>query len=335
MISLAAPAFYPSPRFTFQMHGVNVAIESDQPALLNRLGRRLGSFSSTPGEATDAQLRFEFRLSDAAGGFEGVPVPQRTAYQVADIEFRYDDKYDLLFVSRGKRLIGVCYAKLGVARFDVGADSGDDLELYSQTLFTVCLVELMKRHGRFSVHAAGISIGDSGILLAGPSGAGKSTLALVVLQNLGKRAGFLGDDMLFLSAGGGEIRMLGWPEPIDVGEWTQRRLPTLVPRMQMTATARRKGQIAASEVAGAIPADATRAEVIVFPRVTQHAKSSLIPVSLDEALVELAPNVLLTEATSSQAHLAVLGSLARQCRCYRLEAGRDIESLPGLVLGLI
>jgi hypothetical protein len=57
--------------------------------------------------------------------------------------------------------------------------------------------------------------------------------------------------------------------------------------------------------------------------------------SLDEALLELAPNVLLTEATSSRAHLEVLGSLARQCRCYRLEAGRDIETLPHLLLGLI
>jgi hypothetical protein len=57
--------------------------------------------------------------------------------------------------------------------------------------------------------------------------------------------------------------------------------------------------------------------------------------SLDEALIELAPNVLLTEETSSRAHLEVLGSLARQCRCYRLEAGRDIETLPHLLLGLI
>jgi len=155
------------------------------------------------------------------------------------------------------------------------------------------------------------------------------------LQSIGNRAGFLGDDMLFLTACDGELRVLGWPEPIDVGEWTQRRLPALVPRMQMTATAGRKGEIAASAVAGAVPTLDARPEVIVFPRVTGLPTSTLTPLSPDEALVELAPNVLLTEATSSQAHVAVLGSLARQCRCYRLEAGTDIERLPDLVLGLI
>jgi hypothetical protein len=317
------------------MHGVNVAIESDEPTLLSRLQRRLGAFSAWTGQVTEAELRFEFRITEARGGVDGVPVPKPTVYQVADIEFRYDDMYDLLFVSRARRLIGVCYAKRGVALFEVVADSIDDLELYSQTFFTVCLVELMKRQGRFSLHAAGISVGDAGILLAGPSGAGKSTLAVVLLQSLGLRAGFLGDDMLFVSSGTGGIRVLGWPEPIDIGEWTQRRLPTLLPRMQMAATVGRKGQIAASDVAGSIPARDARPEVIVFPQLTERANSTLTPMSLDEALIELAPNVLLTEETSSRAHLEVLGSLARQCRCYRLEAGRDIETLPHLLLGLI
>jgi hypothetical protein len=333
MKSLVAPVLT-TPHVAFQMHGVNVLIESDEPALLTRLRGRLGPFSSPAGQVTEPELHFEFRINEAGAGIEGVHVPQRIVYRMGDVEFQYDAMYDLLLVSRGKRLIGVCYAKPGVAIFE-GGNSAGDLELYSQTMFTVCFVELMKRHGRYSLHAAGISVGDSGILLAGPSGAGKSTLAIVLLQSLGKRAGFLGDDMLFLTAGPFGIQMHGWPEPINVGEWTQRRLPNLLPRMHRTATARRKGQIAASQVAGATPALNARPEVIVFPRVTEQAKSFLTPISPDDALLELAPNVLLTEATSSQAHLGVLGSLAGQCRCYRLETGRDIESLPGLLLGLI
>jgi hypothetical protein len=317
------------------MHGVDVAIESDEPRLLSALQSRLGSFSARTGQATEAEMRFEIRITEARGGVGGVPVPKRIVYKVADVEFRYDDAYDLMFVSLAQRLVGVCYAKRGVALFEVASDSVDDLELYSQTLFTVCFVELMKRRGRFSLHAAGICVGDAGILLAGPSGAGKSTLGILLLQSLGQRAGFLGDDMLFLSSGAGEVRVHGWPEPIDVGEWTQRRLPTLLPRMQTPATVARKGQIGGSEVAGAIPALDARPGVIVFPQVTERVKSTLTPMSPDEALIELAPNVLLTEATASQAHLAVLGSLARQCRCFRLEAGKDLESLPALLLGLM
>jgi hypothetical protein len=334
-VTLVAPPLQITTHPAFQMHGVDVAIKSDDPTLMSRLRGRLGPFSSRARQVTEAELRFEFRLADAGVGLDRGPLPQRTVYKVAGVEFRYDDAYDRLFVSSGERLIGVAYAKRDVAVFEVELDTVADLEMYSQTLFTVCLVELMKRHGRYSLHAAGISVGDAGILLAGPSGAGKSTLAILLLQSLGKRAGFLGDDMLFLRTQAGEIRMLGWSEPINVGKWTEKQLPPLQPRMRRTATAGRKGQIAAFEVAGANPSVDARPEVIIFPRVTRHATSTLIPISMDEALVELAPNVLLTEAVTSQAHLAALGELARQCRCYRLESGTDIERLPGLLLGLI
>jgi hypothetical protein len=331
----AAAAFHPGTRFAYRMHGVNVAIESDQPTLVSDLQRRLAPFSSLTTQGLGTELRFEFRTTGLGVAIELRPVLQRMVYEVAGIQFQYDDTHDHLFVSRGKRVIGMCDAGRGAAVFDVRTDEGTVDELYSQTLFTVCLVELMKRHGRFSLHAAGISVGNAGIIFAGPSGAGKSTLAIVMLQTLTRRAGFLGDDMLFLTAGADEIRMLGWPEPIHVGEWTQRALPALASRMQVPASSGRKGRIAGSEVAGAMPALDATPEVMIFPRVTARGRSTLIPLSPDEALLELAPNVLLTEATSSQAHLSVLGSLARQCRCYRLEVGTDIEALPGLLLELI
>lgn len=335
MKSPAAVVSHAMPRCAYQMHGMNIVIESDEPALLSRLQDRLAPFSPRVEQGLEAELRFEFRITQVSGGIEVVSGPQRTVYRVAEVEFRYDENHDLLWVSCGNRPIGVCNPNLGAARFEVGGYAAADIELYSQTFFTICLVELMKRHGRFSLHAAGISVGGAGILLAGPSGAGKSTLAILLMQSLGKGAGFLGDDMLFLRAAKGDIRMLGWPEAVDVGDWTQRTLLAREPRMQVAATAGRKGRIAASRIAGATPSFDAAPEVIVFPRVTGRDTSALTPISQDEALLELAPNVLLTEATSSQAHLAALGALAQGCRCYRLEAGSDVERLPSLLLGLI
>ena len=335
MKSPAAAVLPEASRSAYSMHGVDIAIECDEPTLLSRLQGRLAPFRARFEEDLEAQLQFEFRIAEAGNRIKEVPGPLRTVYRVAEIEFRYDTKDDLLWVSCGNRLIGVCYPNLGVARFEVGADAAADLELYSQTAFTICLIELMKRQGRFSLHAAGISVGGAGILFAGPSGAGKSTLAILLMQSLGQRAGFLGDDMLFLSAGTGDIKILGWPEQIAVGEFTQRSVLGGEARLQVTATGRRKGQIAASRIAGSNPAFNAGPEVIIFPRVTGWAKSVLTPISQDEALLELAPNVLLTEATSSRAHLAALGALARRCRCYRLEAGSDIVGLRRLLLTLI
>jgi hypothetical protein len=141
--------------------------------------------------------------------------------------------------------------------------------------------------------------------------------------------------MLFIVNEAGGVRILGWPASIDVSEWTQGAVSELTARMEVPATARRKGAIAFSQLWGAASCLEARPKVIIFPRVTWQASSKLIPMSLDEALVELAPNVLLTEAASSQAHLSALSDLAEQCRCYRLDAGSDLERLPSLVLGTL
>jgi hypothetical protein len=54
-----------------------------------------------------------------------------------------------------------------------------------------------------------------------------------------------------------------------------------------------------------------------------------------EALLELAPNVLLTDLSSSQAHLDALTRLARQCACFRLYTGQDFDALPGRLGALV
>ena len=52
--------------------------------------------------------------------------------------------------------------------------------------------------------------------------------------------------------------------------------------------------------------------MLVFPRVANTVKSVLLPMDRGEALLELAPNVLLTEARSSQAHLDALANSSPQ-----------------------
>jgi hypothetical protein len=66
--------------------------------------------------------------------------------------------------------------------------------------------------------------------------------------------------------------------------------------------------------------------VLVFPRVAGAPESELSPLSPGEALLELAPNVLLTEARSSQGHLDALAELVERSDCYRLATGKDLEA---------
>ncbi|MBW8765712.1 MAG: hypothetical protein JF630_05565, partial [Geodermatophilales bacterium] len=64
--------------------------------------------------------------------------------------------------------------------------------------------------------------------------------------------------------------------------------------------------------------------LLVFPRVAGTPESTLAPMDRGEALLELAPNVLLTEPHSSQAHLDALAGLVERSECWRLATGTDL-----------
>ena len=137
---------------------------------------------------------------------------------------------------------------------------------------------------------------------------------------------FLGDDMLFLSENG--RRALAFPEALDLTDGTIRLFPELAdlldqpllpgwPKRQLRAERRFNAEIAWD----------CEPVALVFPRVGRGGRSLIEPMDRGEALLELAPNILLTEATSSQAHLDALGGLVASCDCYRLETGSDFADL--------
>ena len=70
-----------------------------------------------------------------------------------------------------------------------------------------------------------------------------------------------------------------------------------------------------------------RAAAVVIPRIAEAETSVVTRMDPDEALLEMVPNVLLTETNSCRAHLDVLRELATSTPCYRLEASRDFDQL--------
>jgi hypothetical protein len=64
-------------------------------------------------------------------------------------------------------------------------------------------------------------------------------------------------------------------------------------------------------------------------------RSSLVPVGKNDALVALAPNVLLTEERSSQAHFGALAALVRQVPCYALRNGGDFAETVRMIETLL
>ena len=250
------------------------------------------------------------------------PERARTVYEPPAGEVVYDDGRDLLYLQQG-RLSALCEPAAGRVRFSAPAAEGEDLWILSHPLLSVPMMELLKRRGLFGVHAAGASLDGRALVLAGTSGSGKSTLS-VALARAG--FGFLGDDTLFLDG----HRVLAFPDEIDLTEQSVSFFPDL--QLAPPPAGWRKRQLRADETR--IVWESTPS-LLVFPRVSGRPRSELRPIDAGEALLELAPNVLLTEPASSQAHLDALAGLARASRCYRLETGTDLDEAVRLLRELM
>lgn len=94
----------------------------------------------------------------------------------------------------------------------VPADLAADPPGFAAEVLDSLVLFLLTRSGRIPLHAAGILLGDTAILLAGPSGSGKSTLALTA-----DRAGIplLSEDTVYLQLRP-RLRVWGSPRPIHL-----------------------------------------------------------------------------------------------------------------------
>jgi hypothetical protein len=320
-----------TPQYT--LYGLGLRISSNDPDLLAALHRRLGHFLAARPASCD--MSFEFRQVPHGEDHDvGKPGGKtRPVYESSAGDVVYSDREDQLYISSGDGARVLCNPGAGQVRVSLLPTHGAHLWLASHPLFTLPLIELLKRRARYSLHAAGLCIHGKGILFPGTSGAGKSTLALALVR---AGFGFLGDDLLFLVQTPEGLRVLGFPDELDLTDETAGFFPELrsfsqQPRpLGWSKRPLRAEDVYPVELAWSCPPAA-----VVFLRIAQTERSTLEPMEPDEALLELVPNVLLTEADSSQRHLDVLAQLAREARCYRLETGRDFDALPDLLGALV
>ncbi len=317
---------------SYSLHGLGLGVTAAAPVAA-ALASRLEGLPATNGAAPH-DFSFEVRAAKSERA-HALPRPRRgrPVYDPPLGEVLYDPGEDLLYLEHGPRLKALCRPGRGQVVVSAFRPRAEEVWLLSHPLFTLPLTELAKRRGLFPLHAAGVARGGRALVLPGASGAGKSTLALALV-----RAGldFLGDDTLFLARRPGGLRLLAFPDEVDVTAETLALLPELghVAARPLPRGARKR-RLRAEETYRARVAWDCAPAALVFPRVGGGAESRLLAVGAGEALLELVPNVLLTHAPSSQAHLDFLAQLAAASRCYRLETGRDLAAAARLLLGLL
>src|SRR5581483_3243880 len=199
-------------------------------------------------ECDSPNLTFQF-YSVPAGEYHHLgkpPEPTRPVYDPPLGEVVYAEVEDQLYINYGDRVRVLCDLAGGQAWVSTLPCERSNLWLLTHPLFTLALIEFMKRRAYYSLHAAALSVDDRCILLAGTAGAGKSTLTVALL-----RAGlsFLSDDLVFLKHSAAGIQALAFPEEIDVTDETIRLFPELADLLKLQQPhGWRKRQVSAESV---------------------------------------------------------------------------------------
>jgi hypothetical protein len=309
---------------TYRFHGLNLKVSSSA-AIATCLDARFQMLPSN-GECAET-IFFDFESVSSAKGhsFGKPPGRGKPFYQLEGGDASYYEDEDQLYLCYDDRVRVLCNPGSGSACFSVLEPEIDNLWLASHLLFTICMVEILKRRGLYSLHAGGFSANGKCLLIPGTSGAGKSTLTVASLR---ANFDYMSDDMVFLTSRPDGFRVLAFPEEVDVSDQTAAFFPELSFLLRSPKRCGwRKRQIHPIQVYGAKVAPEARPAAVVIPRIAGAETSVVTRIDPDEALLEMVSNVLLTETSSCRAHLDALSELVTSTPCYRLETGRDFDRL--------
>lgn len=309
----------------YDFHGLPICVSADDPVVLSDIDRRLFAFRSK--RTSESMIRFDFHTRSLMDWVDR-PSPAKDARPVYDgsgSQVTYSESQEQLYMEVEDRITasGDCcsgYVRVTCRPRD-GQISSRDRWLLSHPILTLPLLELLKRRNLYNVHASCASIEGRAIVLPGSSGSGKSTLA-VALALAGFE--FQGDDMLFLANTSAGPQVRAFPDEIDISTETAMFFPELA---HLAQTPRRAGWpkhgIRAESDLGARVVLEAQPAVVVFPTIAAAKESRLAPIGQSEALLELLPNVLLTDREAALAHVDALNELVERTPCFRLFTGRD------------
>ncbi len=184
-----------------------------------------------------------------------------------------------------------------------------------------------RRTGLFELHAAGVvSPAGAGYLVIGPSGSGKSSLA-TTLASAGWK--YLSDDALLLCEDGGWIQARALRRVFALSDETFAMTTGLDLSLLDTHVEAFDPFKKRFDPRAIFPhqfTDSCVPTTLLFSRVTSERASSarwLLPSETMARLLRMCPWACYDKAVA-EAHLKVLGELARQAKGYELAAGADL-----------
>jgi hypothetical protein len=205
--------------------------------------------------------------------------------------------------------------------------------VFTNLFLQTVVLESLRGHGLYWVHAACVAESGRAVLLVGASGSGKTTTGLNLVLN-GFR--FLSQDRTLLRLTGEGLDLLAFPEDLAVTEASLTLLPNLRVRLGELPKAMGKHQLDPIQLFPQSLSQEAAPGLILFLRVAHADQTFIRPIRPAAALQRLLPNSLLASLPAVTArHFEALHRLAQDSRSYDVALGRDIERQPGIVRELL
>ncbi len=316
---------------SFFLYLYNVVIESDDIRVLRSVSNWLdiGTLNGNSGrylngdKITDLYLRFysndidhisieEFDEASFVGSFD-------------DVKFYSSEKASIFeIVNNGKSIVIVEKGSKS-ARAYICREHLDIPWLLSHRIVFLPLMQLMRQHNAYYIHAGCVEKDGKCVLICGESGSGKSTLVYTL-----SRSGFsvVSDDAVFVQLVKGEIILFALPERIKLTKTSCSFFPELRAecdngfKMEFPVKRTSIDQLALSGVPS----------LIVYPEITNSRKSKLIPMSKEGALIRLLQqSVLPGYGDNVELNMDVLLKLCEKSSTYKFMFGRDFDEIAEII----
>lgn len=199
-----------------------------------------------------------------------------------------------------------------------------------EDLVAIGLSPLLRRRGKFLIHAFAAAHEGQAALLVGGIGAGKTTTGIALV-----RAGWqlLSNDSPLLDAA--TTNVLSYPGLLSAYPETLQRFPELHPLLPGTIE-RHKVTFSAESVYRDVWTESATPGVILFPHVEPVSEHDIKPLTPPETLRLLLPHAIERWDTEMiPQHLALLNQLVAKTPAYTLALAPDTASLPDLVRRLL